>query len=66
MSDAPRGRRPLDRLFDLERTKRWVHACLDAAAQLLDAGEGGKVAGPIAMELLRTSLEALEEREVTE
>jgi cell division protein FtsI/penicillin-binding protein 2 len=36
------------------------------SVMLRDAGEGGKVAGPVAMELLRTALQALEEREVRE
>lgn len=34
MSDVPQRRRLLDRLFDLERTKRRVHASLDALVQV--------------------------------
>jgi cell division protein FtsI/penicillin-binding protein 2 len=36
------------------------------SVMLQDAGEGGKVAGPVAMDLLRTALQALEEREARE
>ena len=51
----------------------WMLAWAPAAAprvlvsvMLQDAGEGGKVAGPVAMDLLRTALQALQEREARE